>query len=30
MITNEWNLYQLANKEGGLEMTVKIPIFQNY
>jgi hypothetical protein len=30
MITNEWNLYQLANKERGLEMIVKISIFQNY
>jgi hypothetical protein len=30
MITNEWNLYQLANKERNLEMIVKIPIFQNY
>lgn len=30
MITNEWNLYQLANKERNLEMVVKIPIFQNY
>ena len=30
MITNEWNLYQLANKGESLEMTVKISIFQNY
>jgi len=30
MITNEWYLYQLANKGGGLEMIVKISIFQNY
>ena len=30
MITNEWNLYQLANKGEGLEMIVKISIFQNY
>ncbi|MFP3167387.1 MAG: hypothetical protein RXQ68_03125 [Candidatus Nanopusillus sp.] len=27
MITNEWNLYQLANNGKGLEMTVKIYIF---
>jgi len=27
MVTNKWNLYQLANNEGGLEMAVKISIF---
>ena len=30
MITNDWNLYQLANNGEGLEMIVKIPIFQDY
>jgi hypothetical protein len=30
MITNEWNLYQLANNRRGLEIIVKISIFQNY
>jgi hypothetical protein len=30
MITDEWNLYQLANNGKGLEMIVKIPIFQDY
>lgn len=27
MITNRWDLYQLANNRGGLEMVVKISIF---
>ena len=27
MITNKWNLYQLANNGRGLEMVVKISIF---
>jgi hypothetical protein len=27
MITNKWNLYQLANNRGGLEIVVKISIF---
>jgi len=27
MITNEWNLYQLANNRRGLEIVVKISIF---
>jgi len=30
MITNRWDLYQLANNGRGLEMVVKISIFQNY
>ncbi len=30
MITNEWDLYKLANSGRGLEMIIKIPIFQNY
>jgi hypothetical protein len=30
MITNNWNLYQLANNGEGLKMIVKIPIFQDY
>ncbi len=30
MITNEWDLYKLANNRRGLEMIIKIPIFQNY
>ncbi len=30
MITNNWNLYQLANNGKGLDMIVKIPIFQDY
>ena len=30
MITNDWYLYQLANNGKGLEMIVKIPIFQDY
>ncbi len=30
MITNKWYLYKLANNGRGLEMIIKIPIFQNY
>ena len=30
MITNDWNVYQLANNRRGLEIIVKISIFQNY
>ncbi|EOD42443.1 Uncharacterized protein Nst1_478 [Candidatus Nanobsidianus stetteri] len=30
MITNDWNLYQLANIGKGVKMAVKISIFSNY
>jgi len=30
MITNDWNVYQLANNEKDLKIIVKISIFQNY
>jgi hypothetical protein len=27
MVTNRWDLYQLTNNRGGLEIVVKISIF---
>ena len=30
IITNKWNLYQLINYRGPIEIIIKVPIFQNY